>query len=214
MSRRPETGRGAAGGSTHDAALVAALHEADGDALAALFRRYARLVYRVAVGILHDEAEAEDVVQDVFLEIYCKAHQYDPSRGPVRVWLLQYAYHRSLRRKDSLRRRVAYGGESLDRIDRLTVGYRERLTREECRWVLHTGLAQLSARQRRAIELTYLEDLSLRDVAERLRVSLGCARHYYYRGLTRLRAWAQLAAASGPVDDGTASSGRRGTTGG
>jgi hypothetical protein len=48
------------------------------------------------------------------------------------------------------------------------------------------------------LELACLQELSLRDVADRLRVSLGCARHYYYRGLRRLRAWAQLAEGSRP----------------
>lgn len=200
MTRRADHGRGAAGSTQRDAELIAELHAPGSDALAVLFRRYVRLVYRVAVGILRDEAEAEDVAQEVFLEIYRKAHQYDPSRGPFRVWLLQYAYHRSLRRKDSLRRRAAYAGEPLERVDRSAREYRGGLTREECRWIIHTGLAQLPERQRTTLELACLEELSLRDVADRLRVSLGCARHYYYRGLRRLRAWAQLAEGTRPRD--------------
>jgi RNA polymerase sigma-70 factor (ECF subfamily) len=179
-----------------DAVLVAEMHAPDSDALGALFRRYIRLVRRVAVDILRDEGEAEDVAQEVFFEIYRKAHQYDPTRGAVRVWLLQYAYHRSLRRKDALRRRAAYRGEPLDGIDPPTHaphGHRVALTREECRLVIRTGLAQLPERQRTTLELACLQELSLRDVAARLSVSLGCARHYYYRGIARLRAWAQLA---------------------
>jgi RNA polymerase sigma-70 factor (ECF subfamily) len=115
---------------------------------------------------------------------------YDPTRGSVRVWLLQYAYHRSLRRKDTLSRRAAYRGEPLDEVEALAHCPHKELTRDECRWVIRAGLAQLPDRQRTTLELTCFEELSLRDVAERLRVSLGCARHYYYRGLARLRAWA------------------------
>jgi RNA polymerase sigma-70 factor (ECF subfamily) len=173
-----------------DADLVAGLHGPDGAAFEALVRRYGRLVYRVAVDILRDAGEAEDVAQEVFLDIYRKAHLYDAARGSVRTWLLQYAYHRTLRRKATLRRRAAYRGEPLDGIERLIDDRRDVLTRDECRWVIRAGLAQLPERQRATLELTCFEDLSLRDVAERLRVSLGCARHYYYRGLARLRSWA------------------------
>jgi len=150
----------------------------------------------VAVDILRDAGEAEDVTQEVFFEIYRKSHLYDPSRGSVRVWLLQYAYHRSLRRKDALRRRAAYRGEPLDEVELLAQGHRQTLTPEECRWIIRAGLAKLPDRQRATLELACLEELSLRDVAERLRVSLGCARHYYYRGLARLRAWALVAGIS------------------
>ena len=67
-----------------DAVLIAEMHLPGSDALAALFRRYIRLVHRVAANILRDDAEAEDVTQEVFLEVYRKAHLYDPSRGAVR----------------------------------------------------------------------------------------------------------------------------------
>jgi RNA polymerase sigma-70 factor (ECF subfamily) len=168
------------------------MRAANGEALEPLFRRYGRLVHRVASDILHDTGEAEDVTQEVFMELYRKAHQYDPARGSVRVWLLQYAYHRSLRRKTALRRRAAYRAEPLDAIDEQVRGSRKRLTRQESRWLIRSGLAQLPERQRATLELACFEELSLRDVAERLGVSVGCTRHYYYRGLARLRAWARL----------------------
>lgn len=190
MRRRVERRQSGAVDEKADADLIAEMHQPDSDALGALFRRYIRLVHRVAANILRDEAEAEDVTQEVFLEIYRKSHLYDPSRGAVRVWLLQYAYRRSLRRKDVLRRRAAYAGESLDRAESPTRGRPRDLSRDECRWMIRTGLAKLTAPQRATLELACLEEVSLRDVAERLRVSLGCARHYYYRGLARLRAWA------------------------
>ncbi len=137
------------------------------------------------------EGIADDVTQEVFLEIYRKAHLYDPSRGAVRVWLLQYAYRRSVQRKNVLRRRAAYRGEPLDGVDPLPHGRPRSLTGEECRWFIRRGLAQLTAAQRATLELACLEEVSLQEVAKRLSVSVGSARHYYYRGLARLRAWAQ-----------------------
>jgi RNA polymerase sigma-70 factor (ECF subfamily) len=173
-----------------DDELMAAMHSTNGDAMAALFGRHSRMVHRVAFDILRDPGEAEDVVQEVFLEIYRRSHVYDPSRGSVRGWLFQYAHHRSLRRKEVLRRRAAYGSEPLEEADAATHDHLLDLTRQERRWVIRAGLAQLPERQRTTLELTCLEELSLRDVAERLSVPLGCVRHYYYRGLSRLRKWA------------------------
>jgi RNA polymerase sigma-70 factor (ECF subfamily) len=182
---------------------------ADGDALDTLFHRYRRLVHRVAANILRDPAEAEDITQEVFFEISRKAHLYDPERGTVKGWLLRYAYHRTLRRKADLQRRAAYCGEPIELLDTRaagTPGVRPLLSRQERRWLLRTGLAQLPERQRTTLELVCLEELTLRDVADRLRVSLGCARHYYYRGLARLRDF--LAPAKG--DRATARSTGRG----
>lgn len=177
-------------GARSDVQLMLDMRAGDAGALEALMRRYKRLVHGVGVQILRDAAEAEDVTQEVFFEIYSKARLYDPLRGSVRTWFLQYAYHRALRRKSALRLRAAYRGEPLEQAEHAAAAARPRLTRQECRWVLRAGFAQLPERQRRALELVCLEELSLRDVAERLRVSLGCARHYYYRGLARLRDWA------------------------
>jgi RNA polymerase sigma-70 factor (ECF subfamily) len=176
-----------------DAELIADLHGASNDALDLLLRRYARLVHRVAANILRDPTEAEDITQEVFYEISRKAHLYDPERGTVKVWLLQYAYHRTLRRKADLQRRAAYRGEPIELLDTRRVrphGAPPLLSRQERRWLLRAGLDQLPERQRTTLELVCLEELTLRDVAERLCVSLGCARHYYYRGLERLRSWA------------------------
>lgn len=190
------------GDGRSDAELMAGVEGANGDAFAVLFRRYGRLVRRVAADILHDAGEAEDVTQEVFLEIYRKASLYDSSRGSVRGWLLQYAYHRALRRKLALSRRVAYDSLPLDRLSVPPASAR-RLTRDECRWVIRAGLRQLPERQRATLELACFEQLPLRDVADRLGVSIGCTRHYYYRGLAHLRAWARSLMSQARLPHGT-----------
>src|SRR5260221_14242804 len=155
-------GNGAAACAPTDAELLRDICADKADALEHLFHRYVRLVTGVAHRILNDRAEAEDVTQEVFLEIYRKAHLYTPARGSFRVWLLQYVYHRTLRRKAVLRRRAAYRGEPIETVDGRMPDHRPRLTRDECRWVLRTGLAQLPTRQRTTLELTCFEDLPLR----------------------------------------------------
>jgi len=164
-----------------DAELLGDICAHKADALDDLFQRYVRLVTGIAHRILDDRGEAEDITQEVFLEIYRKAHLYTAERGSFRVWLLQYVYHRTLRRKAALRRRAAYRGEQIEVLDERGMSLD-----------LAHRLAQLPTRQRATLELTCFEDLPLRDVAERLGVSVGCTRHYYYRGLARLQHWARI----------------------
>ena len=78
----------AGGGSRSDAELLGDICADKPDALETLFHRYVRLVHGIADRILRDRAEAEDITQEVFLEIYRKAHLYTAERGSVRVWLL------------------------------------------------------------------------------------------------------------------------------
>lgn len=72
------------------------------DAFAFLFKRYHRLVQVTALHILRDAGEAEDLTQTVFLEIYRRLGQFDPSTGTLKVWVLQYAYSRSMHRRNYL----------------------------------------------------------------------------------------------------------------
>lgn len=188
-----------------DAELVRDMCAERADALERIFHRYVRLVTAIAHRILNDRAEAEDITQEVFLEIYRKAHLYTPARGSFRVWLLQYVYHRTIRRKAVLRRRAAYRGEPIDGIDEPASDFQHGLSREECRWVLDSLISQLPSRQRLTLELTCFEDLPLRDVAARLGVSIGCTRHYYYRGLARLQDWARVTHRSVPRECRSAS---------
>lgn len=72
------------------------------DALTVLFDRYHRLVFDVAVRIVRDPGEAEEVVQVVFLDIFRAVANFDSAKGILKVWILQYAYHRALHRKRHL----------------------------------------------------------------------------------------------------------------
>ena len=173
-----------------DADLVVEAARQNHDALAVLFDRYQRLVFHVARRIVQDEAEAEDLTQEVFFEIYRKASLYDPQRGSVKVWLLQYAYHRSFSRKTALLRRQQ-GREPLSAADfraaRATYDLWRGLTDDEWACALRQALASAHEKQRRTIELAFFDQLTLREIAEKTRQSFGNVRHYYYRGLKHVK---------------------------
>ena len=85
-----------------DPELIRQLLSGNHDALAVIVDRYQRLVLSVALRIVKDEGEAEDVVQIVFTDIFKRAEQFDSSRGTLKMWLLQYAYSRSVNRRHYL----------------------------------------------------------------------------------------------------------------
>jgi RNA polymerase sigma-70 factor (ECF subfamily) len=174
-----------------DEGLIAALIAGQHDAATVLFDRYSRLVYRIAERILHNPQEAEDVLQIVFLTIFRMAGKFDPQRGRVKIWLLQYAYSQSLRRKHQLNARNFYGMEEIDTVisELATRGSRtpSELSPAEASRLIHQALDLIDEKQRRTIELTYYEGLTASEIAERTGESLIAVRHNLYRGLAKLR---------------------------
>ena len=99
-----------------DESLLRQIGIGDREALAALFQRYARLTRSVAVRILSDTAEAEDLVQDLFLYIQRKCRIFDSSKSSARSWIVQMAYHRALDRRRYLQSRSSMRSRSFKRI--------------------------------------------------------------------------------------------------
>lgn len=161
------------------------------DALAVLFDRYYRLVFNIACKILRDRAEAEDLMQEVFLEIYRDAQKFNPSRGSFKTWLLQYAYHRSLNRRKYLATRGLYDIGTVRSTGNHEVPepvyQRGGLTAQDWASTIRTGMGRLNAKERQAIELACFEGLLLREIADHLKESLPNVRNHYYRGLKKLR---------------------------
>jgi len=165
------------------------------DALPLLFDRFHRLVLKVALKILRDAGEAEDVMQEIFLEIFNKADQFDPVKGSTKTWILQYAYHRSLSRRQYLALRNFYDRHQTTELEvvesnHVNVSWRG-LTFQEWRQVIQQGLATLNEKQRKTVELVCFQGLSLSEIAQRTKESLPNVRHHYYRGLQALRTFLQ-----------------------
>lgn len=174
-----------------DEELMTHLQAGNHDALAVIVDRYQRLVWSVAQKIVHDDSEAEDVVQIVFLEIFQKMELFNPARGTLKVWLLQMAYTRGINRRYHLQRRKFY--------DRLEVNDQHitefvsaavpvlRLTTPEMSRLVNEVLTSLNENQRTAVELIAFEGFTFGEVADRMNESVANAKHHYYRGMMKLR---------------------------
>jgi RNA polymerase sigma-70 factor, ECF subfamily len=172
-----------------DEQLMACLQEGQNDALAVLFDRYQRLVLSIALKIVRDPGEAEDVTQTVFLDVYRAVAQFDTRKGNTKVWLMQYAYHRAINRRQHLQGREFYKSTELEEVDTRPVEAHATfgLSSPETKELVRQSMAALSDTQRSMIEMACYEGLSMREIAERTGDSFVNVRHYYYRGLQKLR---------------------------
>jgi RNA polymerase sigma-70 factor (ECF subfamily) len=154
-----------------------------------LFDRYHRLVLVTALKILRDVAEAEEVTQNVFFEIYRAAGKFDPAKGNLKVWLLQYAYHRSVNRRNYLLLRQFYHRADLDEALTIEDSAKPalRLPSQELNRLIEQALRTLKEPERRTIRMVFFEGLTLREVAERTEESFSNVRNHYYRGLDHMR---------------------------
>lgn len=174
-----------------DTDLMDALRRGCNDALAVLFERHSALVFRIARAILRDDGEAEETVQRVFLDVFRAVNQFNPARGSFKTWLLQYAYHRTINRREHLQANHFYNREELDELTPTELfygaGHLLCLPPQEVACLVEQVLALLEPRQRKVIELTYFEGLTAEEVAKATGHSASSVRNNLYRGLSKLR---------------------------
>lgn len=181
---------GTAGQSTEaaDKQLMGQVREGSRDALALLFRKHNRAVRNVAYRILRDEAEADDLVQEVFLFLFQKAALFDASKGSASSWIIQITYHRAINRRQYLTVRQHYDSCELEEA-RLGAGERRLFVDAVvAKTFLDRLRGQVSAEQRQTLEFHLFEGYTFREIAEKTGQTLGNVRNHYYRGLERLRA--------------------------
>lgn len=172
-----------------DETVIACLKDGQGDALAVLFRRYQRLVFSVAMKVLRDLGEAEDMTQTVFMTLYRQASLYDAARGTPTAWILKTAYHLSLNRRRHLKVRSFYSSQEISEIEELLPLFDPGdMSYLEKRRLVEQGLETLNATQRKVLELALFEGLTMAEISQKTGVSLGNVRHVYYRSIDRLRA--------------------------
>ena len=172
-----------------DRMALARMARGDQDALAELYDRHARPVYSLALRILQDRADAEDVVQEAFAQAWAQASRYDVRRGAVAAWLLTLARSRAIDRLRSKRARPDRSpGERAvaDVADAAATPDLQLLSSEQVDRV-RLALRGLPALQRIALELAYYEGLSHADIAEQLEQPLGTVKTRIRQGMIRLR---------------------------
>lgn len=175
-----------------DEAIMVRVREGDSDALTLLFSRFALLVRVVSIRILRDEAEAEDLVQELFLFIHRRAGVYDSSKSTARSWIVQMTYRRAISRWRYLNARGHYKNAELDccapaLAGAATADYDSSLEAWFGREGLKKVMEELTADQRETLRLHFYEGYTLSEIGQKLGQCVGNVRHHYYRGLEKLR---------------------------
>jgi RNA polymerase sigma-70 factor (ECF subfamily) len=174
--------------SISDDLLMAHICGGHDDALRVLFDRHHRIVLQIALKILRDAGEAEDVMQSVFLEIYKAAAQFDAAKGSTKAWIVQYAYHRSINRRNHLTKRKFYSTTEISELhDSLLARDIGALASPETAQLVKQALNTLNSVQRRVLEMACFEGFTMHEIAEATGEKLGNVRHHYYRGLKKMR---------------------------
>ena len=179
-------------GEASDETLLVQAAAGKRDSLALLFERYDRLLRSVALRILGDGHEAEDLVQDLFIFIQRKSVVFDASKSSARSWIVQMAYHRAISRRRYLATRQFYSRKELDDISEKMVAAATTEDDYSAEAVfgrngLERVIESLSEDQRQTLCLHFFEGYTLAEIGEILGQPHGNVRHHYYRGLAQLR---------------------------
>ncbi len=171
------------------AELIRRMAAGDREAFGRFYDRYAPMAYSLILRVVHDPADAADVLQETFWECWQRAAAYDPGRGSPEAWLVTRARTRAIDRVRSARRRgetfVAPLDEAIAAAPADPGG--DPATRIGDRAAVEGALGQLPAVQREVLELAYYGGLTQTEIAERLTQPLGTVKTRIRLGLERLR---------------------------
>lgn len=187
----------ASGGTADDFTLMRAIASGDASSLATLYDRYSGVVLGLCLRIVGSRAEAEEVLIDVFFQVWEQADRYEPGRGNPAAYILTITRSRAVDRVRALgrRRRLDVGEE---RRGATPKGATRRISEEQAApfrdaWLserrsrIETALGGLDPAQRRVVEMSFFDDLSHSEIAEQLREPLGTVKTRIRQGLIRLR---------------------------
>lgn len=170
-----------------DQVLIEQVSKGDKGAFKEIYSRFSQVTYNLALRMLRDKEDAEEVVQEIFLQIWNKANSYDPERGAVSTWVLNIARSRSI---DKLRS-VGYRNKNIE-IDEEKVNSNVDLSRniedrDESKNVIKQALESLPEKQRIAIELVYFEGLTHIEAADKLNEPVGTIKTRIRLGVMKLK---------------------------
>jgi RNA polymerase sigma-70 factor (ECF subfamily) len=183
----------AAGALRGDRVLIARAADGDQQAIAALYDRYAATLYAVAYRVLGERADAEDVLIEVFAQVWREASRFEASRGSVAGWLTMIARSRALdlvrarARRERITAKAAHQNPDAPAMGNRPVSPSDSYDMTERRRQVAAALEALSPPQRQAIELAFFEGLSQSEIAERLAEPLGTIKTRVRLGMQKLR---------------------------
>jgi RNA polymerase sigma-70 factor (ECF subfamily) len=166
-----------------DLVLVTAIRSGDQGAMAALYDRYSSIVYAVALRVLQDTGAAEDVLQDIFMQLWRNPGTFDASRGNMAAWLAVIARHRAI---DALRRRRPED-DIADVIVSVEPDLASAADRSRAMDKVRGALQTMPVPQRSALEMAYFEGLTHSEIAEKTGEPLGTIKTRIRTGLLSLR---------------------------
>jgi RNA polymerase sigma-70 factor, ECF subfamily len=175
-----------AAATTSDVELVALLREQPAAGIAALYDRYGRLIFSMALRVVQDRGAAEEITQDVFMRCWRSLDRYQPSQGSLASWMLSITHNRAIdelrsRRGKDTRREIS--DDILQPQAVIDPGFDEALLRGEIQQALQT----LPSAQRDVIELVFWSGLTRREIAEQLGLPLGTVHTRLRLGMDKLR---------------------------
>lgn len=165
-----------------DVDLVRGMAMGNQQALAALYERHGQLLLGLAMRIVHNRREAEDLLHDVFLEAWRAAKDFDPNRGRVRTWLAIRMRSRALDLQKSARVSRNAGDSGLERL----VDDEAAASPDHSK--VRAALTELPREQRQVIELAYFDGLSCSEISERISVPIGTVKSRLAAAMSKLRA--------------------------
>ena len=187
--------------STIDSTLMSRVAKGEQQAFSLLYDLSSPLLYSLALRILDNPEEAEQLLQDIYLDLWKKVSRYDIGRGTPIAWLITLTRTRALER---LRVRgtgtLPHNGRSTDLSHSMAMGEQDPTpfdaqTDQELRQLVHTAIAGLPPAQQQAIELAYYDGLSHTEIAITLNEPLGTVKTRLKLGMSKLReSWSALGA--------------------
>ena len=169
------------------AMLISQIAQGNESALGALYDHTSRLIYRLALRILTDISEAEETTIEVYMQVWRKAVDYDPSRSTPLAWLLMLTRSRAIDRLRSDTQRSKL--EETVEMDALTPtpNPEETTIAAERRELIQNALSKLTLQQRKVIELSYFSGLTQSEIAVQLHQPVGTVKSWIRLGMMKLR---------------------------
>jgi RNA polymerase sigma-70 factor (ECF subfamily) len=172
-----------------DVELMRRIAQADREAFARLYDRYSGLLYSITLRILNDQKEAEDVIQEVFVQIWHKAGSYKVEAGKPLPWAVAMTRNKAIDRLRYLRRRFKVGdaSETLDEESAAAAVFNEEIGGRENAATIRTAVNGLPLEQRQAIEMAFFGGMTQNEISESLQEPLGTVKARIRRGMLKLR---------------------------